>query len=152
MQNRIINMVAIFMLALPFSSKSQNKLTRAESFFGFHFDFHATDQDKELGKLFDQEMLDNFLSLTKPDYIQIDSKGHPGYSSYPTKVGFSANSFVKDPMRIWRDITNKNNIPLFVHYSGLWDGKAINENPDWARIKPDGTKDLIKAAYYQRND
>jgi len=148
MQYRIINLVFIFILVLPFPSKSQNKLTRAESFFGFHFDFHATDQDKELGELFDQEMLDHFLSLTKPDYIQIDSKGHPGYSSYPTKVGFSANSFVKDPMQIWRDITNKNNIPLYVHYSGLWDAKAINENTDWARIKFDSTKDLIKAAYY----
>lgn len=143
----MLYMLAILMMAVPFSSKSQKKLTRAESFFGFHFDFHATDKDKDLGEKFDESMLNDFLTRTKPDYIQIDSKGHPGYSSYPTKVGFSSNSFVKDPMRIWRDITNKNNIPLYVHYSGLWDAKAIPENPDWARINSDGSKDMIKAAY-----
>jgi hypothetical protein len=78
----------------------------------------------------------------------VDSKGHPGYSSYPTQVGYSANSFAKDPLRIWRDITNKHNLPLYVHYSGLWDDKAIVENPDWGRVNPDGTRDKVKAAYF----
>ena len=126
---------------------ANQRLRRADSFLGFHFDFHATDSDKELGKDFDPYLLEEFLRRTKPDYIQIDSKGHPGYSSYPTKIGYSANSFVKDPMRIWRDATNKFNIPLYIHYSGIWDKKAIRENPQWGRIKADGTIDSTKAAY-----
>ena len=147
MHNKITFMVALLILALPFSSKSQNRLTRAESFFGFHFDFHATSKDKELGKLFDEDLLEDFLKSTKPDYIQIDSKGHPGYSSYPTKIGYSNNSFIRDPMSIWRNVTARNNIPLYVHYSSIWDAKAMHENPEWARIKPDGSIDPIKAAF-----
>lgn len=128
--------------------KIGEKLSRKESFFGFHFDFHATENDKNLGEHFNADLLDTFLLRTRPDYVQIDSKGHPGFSSYPTKIGYSANSFVQDPMRIWRDITTKHNIPLYVHYSGLWDSKAISENIEWARINANGTKDSIKAAYF----
>lgn len=126
---------------------SQDRIKRSDSFFGFHFDFHATAADKELGGRFDTIFLADLLKRTKPDYIQVDSKGHHGYSSYPTKIGYSANSFVKDPMMIWRDITNKFNIPLYVHYSGIWDTKAIHENPQWGRINSDGTIDSTKAAY-----
>lgn len=136
------------LINVPLLMVGQERLTRAESFFGFHFDFHATDNDFNLGEHFNESLLDSFLVRTKPDYIQIDSKGHPGYSSYPTQIGFSTNSFVNDPMRIWRDITSKQNIPLYVHYSGLWDEKAVTEHPEWARIHSDGSKDSVKVAYY----
>lgn len=135
-------------MAFPIIVNAQEKLRRAESFFGFHFDFHATEKDKDLGKFFDTDLLDEFLERTKPDYIQVDSKGHPGYSSYPTKVGYSNNSFVNDPLKIWREVTNRHNLPLYVHYSGLWDDKAMSENPDWGRVHPDGTKDKTYAAYF----
>lgn len=144
-----IQLVLIAMaVAFPIIVNAQEKLRRAESFFGFHFDFHATEKDKDLGKFFDTDLLDEFLERTKPDYIQVDSKGHPGYSSYPTKVGYSTNSFVNDPLKIWREVTNRHNLPLYVHYSGLWDDKAISENPDWGRVHPDGTKDKTYAAYF----
>lgn len=144
-----IQLVLIAMaVAFPIIVNAQEKLRRAESFFGFHFDFHATEKDKDLGKFFDTDLLDEFLERTKPDYIQVDSKGHPGYSSYPTKVGYSTNSFVNDPLKIWREVTNRHNLPLYVHYSGLWDDKAISENSDWGRVHPDGTKDKTYAAYF----
>lgn len=148
MKNRILYIVALLLLGISFRSQGQSKLRRSESFFGFHFDFHATEQDNNLGENFDLEILRSFLSKTNPDYVQIDSKGHPGYSSYPTRIGFSNNSFVNDPIRIWRDVTAEFDVPLYVHYSGLWDGKAIPENPEWARVNADGSKDLIKAAYF----
>src|SRR5690349_20017746 len=66
------------------------KLKRSESFTGFHFDFHATLQDTTIGKTFTYEMIDSFLRITKPDFIQVDCKGHPGISSYPTKTGTPA--------------------------------------------------------------
>ncbi|MEX2232385.1 MAG: alpha-L-fucosidase [Cyclobacteriaceae bacterium] len=139
-------LLLFFYLCNLSTATAQKRLTRAESFFGFHFDFHATEKDKELGKYFDTDILEDFIRETRPDYIQIDSKGHPGYSSYPTKVGYSANSFVRDPIRIWRDVTNKYNIPLYVHYSGIWDAKAIHENPQWGRINANGSIDSTKAS------
>ena len=64
----------------------------SESFFGFHFDFHATAQDKGLGEYFDGNMLDvSFCSHSWITYIY--SKGHPGYYSYPLYLNLFLYSF-----------------------------------------------------------
>lgn len=120
---------------------------RAESFFGIHFDFHASDQDKEIGKTFTFEMIDSFLTKVNPDFVQVDCKGHPGYSSYPTKIGNQAGGYTKDILKIWREATSKHNVALYVHYSGIIDKKAITDHPEWARTGAEGKSDPEKASY-----
>ncbi len=63
------------------------RLRRAASFLGIHFDFHAGTDCTAIGKNTTREMIEKILDQAHPDYIQIDCKGHPGLSSYPTKVG-----------------------------------------------------------------
>lgn len=145
MINRKIIVSCIMVVAGISTVVAQHR--RADSFFGFHFDFHATSKDTALGKNFDSTSLGNFLKRTRPDYIQVDSKGHPGYSSYPTRVGYSNESFVRDPLAVWRSVTRRFNVPLYVHYSGIWDDKAIHEHPQWGRINSDGSIDSTKAGY-----
>ena len=60
---------------------------RKDCFFGLHFDFHATRETKGIGAFFDAEKLEEILQRVRPDFVQCDTKGHPGISSYPTKVG-----------------------------------------------------------------
>ncbi len=110
-------------------------------FAGLHFDFHAGAQDNTIGKTFTYGMIDSLLTIIKPDFIQVDCKGHAGFSSYPTKVGNTPAAFSKDIMKIWREVTNKHGVPLFVHYSGVWDSRAIELHPEWARINADSTRD-----------
>lgn len=112
-----------------------------ERYAGLHLDFHAGLQDSGIGKHFSYELIDSMLQITKPDFIQVDCKGHPGISSYPTKVGNPAPAIEKDILRIWRDVTRKYHIPLYVHYSGIWDSEAIRKHPRWARINADGKAD-----------
>ena len=76
------------------TSNSPRRLKRSESFLGIHFDFHAGPDCKEVGKNTTPEMVAAILDKVKPDYLQIDCKGHPGYSSYPTKVGNPVPGFV----------------------------------------------------------
>jgi hypothetical protein len=121
---------------------------RSDSFFGIHFDFHATMENKEIGKTFDAATVDSFLTIVKPDFVQVDCKGHPGCSSYPTKVGNQAGGYTKDILKIWREETAKHNVALYVHYSGLWDKKAIGDHPEWGRVTSEGKHDNEKAAYY----
>jgi len=123
------------------SSKFPKRLKRADSFLGIHFDFHAGDDCKEIGKNTTREMVEAILDQVKPDYIQIDCKGHRGLCSYPTKVGHPAPGFVGDPLRTWRQVTAERGVALFMHYSGVWDGEAITRHPDWARLGPDGKSD-----------
>lgn len=105
---------------------------RADAFLGIHFDFHAGPDCKEVGCRTTPEMVQQIIDKVHPDYIQIDCKGHPGYSSYPTKVGNPVPGFVGDPLRVWRDATRRNGVSLFMHYSGVWDAHAATTHPDWA--------------------
>lgn len=126
-------------------AQTKPKLRRSEAFFGFHFDFHASKTDT-IGTTFTAAMIDSMLTLTKPDYIQVDCKGHPGIASYPTKVGYQAAKYDKDVMRIWRDVTDKHNVPLFVHFSGVWDTEAVTQHPEWARVNEKGEADKEKTS------
>lgn len=114
------------------------RLKRADSFFGIHFDFHANTDCTNVGANTTPAMVENIINLVHPDYLQIDCKGHRGFCSYPTKVGHPAPSIVGDPLRVWRDVTAKHGVGLYMHYSGVWDSKAVEEHPDWAAINATG--------------
>ena len=107
------------------SNKPAVKLKRADSFFGVHFDLHASEDITDAGKTLTAAMIDTFLLKVRPDFIQIDCKGHPGISSYPTKVGFHVKGFEKDPLKLFRERTEANNVALYMHFSGVWDGKVV---------------------------
>lgn len=116
---------------------SPKRLRRAESFLGIHFDFHAGEDCREIGRNTTPAMIERIIDLVHPDYLQIDSKGHPGFTSYPTKVGNPAPGFVGDPLRVWRDVTARRGVALYVHHSGLYDSHAVLK-PGWAAIGADG--------------
>lgn len=119
-------------------TKEPHRLRRADSFLGMHFDFHAGPDCTAVGSNTTPEMVAAILDQVKPDYIQVDCKGHPGYSSYPTKVGTPVPGFVGDPLRVWRRVTAERGVSLFMHYSGVWDSAAIEKHPDWAVVGADG--------------
>lgn len=127
------------------------RMKRADAFLGIHFDFHAGDDCDRVGARTTPEMVKTVIDKVKPDYIQIDCKGHRGYSSYPTKVGQPAPGFVGDPLRIWREATRERGIPLFMHYSGVWDYHAVAAHPGWAAVnangKPDGKATSVFGPY-----
>jgi hypothetical protein len=120
------------------AADAPRRLARAESFLGVHFDFHAGKDCTEVGKNTTPAMIENILSRVKPDYLQIDCKGHPGLSSYPTKVGNRAPGIVGDPLKTWREATAARGVALYMHYSGVWDSAAVAQHPDWAAVNADG--------------
>ncbi|MCR4440331.1 MAG: hypothetical protein QHJ34_13845 [bacterium] len=124
------------------------RLKRSESFLGIHFDFHAGDDCKEIGKYVSREMVEYIIDTVKPDYVQCDCKGHPGVSSYMTKVGHQAPGFVLDPLRIWREATAERGVALYVHYSGVWDEKAVQAHPDWACVNNKGEASKQKTSVF----
>src|SRR5919202_5746095 len=114
--------------------------TRAESFFGLHFDLHPREDDTALGADLTEERVDELLRRVQPDYVQYDCKGHAGWTGYPTKVGWASPGIVKDSLAIWRKVTRQHGVALYVHYSGVWDSVAVRRRPEWARVGPDGAR------------
>jgi alpha-L-fucosidase len=113
-------------------------------FFGLHYDLHANAQDTELGREVTPERLREAWQKIRPDWVQCDCKGHPGYTSWPTAVGTPSPGIVRDALRIHRDVTRELGIPLVVHYSGVWDSVAVQQHPEWARVNADGQRDPDK--------
>ncbi|QEC68022.1 hypothetical protein FRZ67_12175 [Panacibacter ginsenosidivorans] len=139
-KHRIYNLLFCLLSIISTVSFAQ---APAERFAGVHFDFHAKETDSNIGKSFTQAMADSFLQLVKPDFIQIDCKGHPGYSSYPTSVGNAAPNISNDLMKIWSDATKQNHVGLYAHYSGLLDARALKQNPSWAITNSDSSKENV---------
>jgi hypothetical protein len=116
-------------------------LKRSVSFFGVHFDFHASEADKNIGENTSREMIEKLVKEVRPDYVQCDSKGHRGLSSYPTDVGNPAPGITKDALVIWREVTLAHGVALYLHYSGVWDNEALKWHPSWARVNEKGKRD-----------
>jgi hypothetical protein len=114
------------------------RLKRSEGFLGIHFDFHAGPDCKEVGKNTTPQMIEEIINQVRPDYLQIDCKGHPGFCSYPTRVGNPAPGILGDPLRMWREVTARRGVSLYMHYSGVWDGHAVSGHPAWGAVNADG--------------
>lgn len=114
-------------------------ISRKDAFFGMHTDVHAHEDDPNLGADLDESMIEHVLDVLEPDYVQCDCKGHRGYTTYPTQVGWTPKGLTKDILRMWREVTRRRGVALIVHYSGLWDRAAVVHHPDWAVVQADGT-------------
>lgn len=140
----LILIIALFTCgfdAMGQTFKHDRKLRRSETFWGLHFDKHVDPGDINLGATLTEEMVDSIINMARPDFMQVDCKGHPGISSYPTKVGRAADGFSKDPLLIIRKVTEAHNVPLFMHYSGVQDKSYAMLNPSESRFGPDGKSD-----------
>jgi hypothetical protein len=116
-------------------------IPRKDAFFGLHFDLHPQATDTSLGADISEENIRALLERVRPDYVQYDCKGHAGWAGYPTAVGWPSPGIAKDSLAVWRKATHDVGVGLFIHYSGVWDTKAIAEHPDWARIDASGKRD-----------
>ena len=116
-------------------------LPRKDAFFGLHFDLHPQATDTSLGADISEANVRALLERVKPDYVQYDCKGHAGWAGYPTAVGWPSPGIVNDSLAVWREATRELGVGLYIHYSGVWDSKAVAEHPDWARVDAAGKRD-----------
>lgn len=122
--------VLTFVPCLPAQERS-----RKDGYWGLHFDLHPQPTDTSLGADISEENIADLLDRVKPDFVQYDCKGHVGYLGYPdSEVGPSAPGIVNDSLRMWRKLTAERDMALAIHFSGVWDSQAVQENPEWAAL------------------
>lgn len=112
---------------------------RKDSFWGLHFDYHASPKDGLQGATLKEEDIRAICRDLKPDFIQIDCKGHPGWASYPSKVGNAMPEFAQDTLALWRRVTREEDVALYMHYSGVYDRKYCAEHPEENVMWADGS-------------
>ncbi|MBQ7256378.1 MAG: alpha-L-fucosidase [Abditibacteriota bacterium] len=108
--------------------------------FGIHYDIHANKNNTELGSKLTYDNLKQSLEIIKPDWIQCDCKGHAGYTSWPTEVGFPSPGIVKDALKIHSQVCHDLGIKLGMHYSGVFDIACLDAHPDWEVKDPEGNR------------
>ena len=114
--------------------------SRKDSFFGLHFDFHGHPKYGETqGATLREEDIREICRAVKPDFIQIDCKGHPGWASYPSELGNALPDFAFDTLALWRRVTKEEGVALYMHYSGVYDNKYLTEHPEENIMRADGT-------------
>ncbi len=129
---------AILVQEVSSPALSVSRVARNESYFGIHFDLHPNKSDTELGRDVSEKNIREFLQRVRPDFIQYDCVGVPGYSGYPTKIGWPAPGIVKDSLAVWRDVTREEGVALLIHYCVLWNQTAVEHHPDWAALNAQG--------------
>lgn len=107
------------------------------SFYLLHEDHHTRDQF-EVGRDADPQETARLINLSRPDVIQIHAKGNPGWTTYPTGIGFTPPKLARDVMAIWRDIARQEGYRFSTYYNIGRDGEIMNRHPEWNRVKADG--------------
>ncbi len=109
--------------------------------FGFHRDLHVELSDTGIGSRCTAAELVAQIRLSGADFVQTDSKGHPGYTSWPSRNpdASAAPGIERDALAAWRAATRSLGMPLHAHYSGIWDKAAGARHPEWCIVSADGT-------------
>ena len=138
-----LRILSVLLILLSITIQAQPIKKPTQRYVGMHFDFHANESDTGMGKSLSEKSLDSLLTAIKPDFIQIDCKGHPGVTSYPSKVAnaTTVKNFITDPLTFYRAITKKHGVALYVHYSGVFDAGILKKHPNWGLVKADGKLD-----------
>ena len=114
---------------------------REDSFWGIHTDFHARPEYGAIGATLKEEEIRDICHNLKPDYWQIDCKGHPGWASYPSEIGNAMPEIVCDTLALWRKVTREEGVALYMHYSGIWDMKYGIEHPEDLVLNAEGARE-----------
>ena len=107
-----------------------------ESSFGYHTDLHLGELDLDAGAGAIPDELEKSLRILMPDWVQVDGKGHRGYTSWFSKVPDAAVAphLQHDAVAAWREASRRLGIQLIVHYSGFLDLVAGQKHPEWLAV------------------
>ncbi len=107
------------------------------AFIVFHADHH-TRGESEVGRDADEKQTRDMIYTASPDMIQIHAKGNPGWTTYPSEVGFTPPLLCKDVLGMWRRIAKDREIPFSVYYNLGRDGEIMSRRPESNRVDAGG--------------
>lgn len=107
------------------------------SFIILHADHH-TREDWPVGADADPDETAACIGRIAPDVVQIHAKGNPGWTTYPTKIGYTPPGLQRDVLGLWREIARQQGKPFSVYYNLGRDGEIMKRRPEWNRVNAGG--------------
>lgn len=108
-----------------------------DSFIILHADHH-TREDWAVGADADPATTAASIDRIAPDVIQIHAKGNPGWTTYPSTVGYTPPDLRRDVLGLWRQIARERGKPFSVYYNLGRDGEIMKQRPEWNRVDAGG--------------
>jgi hypothetical protein len=142
---RLAQLLFLLVPILPPSScraaSTAKPLDRRDCFFGISIEFHAN-KESIVGEATTREYCDRVLDTIRPDWVAVDSKGHGGIASYPTRFANRSPHIRRDHIAVWREATRARGLPLLVHYVTILERDTLERHPDWAALDHEGKPHL----------
>jgi len=110
-----------------------------KSFFLLHEDHHSR-PEHAVGRGADPVQTAKYLEAFQPDVIQIHAKGKPGWTTYPSKVGFAPPKLERDVLKVWKDIARRKRYHWSIYYNIGRDAEIMKRHPEWNRSCADGSE------------
>jgi hypothetical protein len=129
--------LAICLAILAVAHVARGESWYEKCFFILHEDHHIFPGDV-VGRDADADETARLVALCKPDMIQMHAKGNPGWTTYPTKVGYAPPDLVRDVLSVWRDVARGGGYRFGVYFNLGNDGRIAANKPQWVRVGPDG--------------
>lgn len=118
-----------------------------KSFYLLHEDHH-TRGGWEVGRDADPERTAELIALSRPDVIQIHAKGNPGWTTYPSEIGYTPPKLARDVLGVWRDIARRDGYHFSAYYNIGRDGEIMEHKSQWNRQKANGEPYVRKLCYH----
>jgi hypothetical protein len=109
------------------------------AFYLLHEDHH-TRGTAEVGRDADPVETARLINMSRPDMIQIHAKGNPGWTTYPSRIGYTPPLLRRDVMAVWRSIADQYGYPFSAYFNLGRDGEIMKRHPEWNRSDSRGNE------------
>ncbi len=147
MNRPICFIIICFAFATVMSGQSQRSIDAPMPTRQVHLDFHTSEHIPDIGKKFDKKQFQEALKTGKVNHINIFSKGHHGWSYYPTEVGKMHPNLDFDLLGAQLEACHEIGVTAPFYFTIGWSELDVREHPEWTIRDEDGS---INAPGYDR--
>jgi hypothetical protein len=104
-----------------------------------HLDFHTSEFIGGIGDEFDKKQFQEALKLGHVNQINIFSKGHHGWSYYPTEVGNIHPNLKIDLLGAQIEACHEIGVVCPIYYTVGWSANDAENHPEWCARNKDGS-------------
>ncbi|MGY8923436.1 MAG: hypothetical protein ACKVJR_06880 [Flavobacteriales bacterium] len=112
-----------------------------------HLDFHTSEQIPNIGSEFDKKQFQSALIEGKINQVNIFSKGHHGYSYYPTKIGTMHPNLDFDLLGAQLEACHEIGVKAPFYFTIGWSVLDAEQHPEWVMKDPNGEPLSINIDY-----
>ena len=131
---RVILLGCVLMLG-NFNIEASQKIGMRQ----IHLDFHTSEYINDVGKQFSKAQFQKALKAGHVDAINIFSKGHHGWSYYPTKVGTLHPNLDFDLLGAQIEACHEIGVLAPLYYTVGWSVNDARLHPEWCVRNKDGS-------------